>query len=333
MGSALLKLLSENRLQIQDWELLVPTLQSILNFSSTKGNGGMSPLWEFTGLEPPNPVDLFLEENNSWKRVRFTETEREVIAKRNADLAVEREIRLHDFQEQRAYSRRVQRWKQRGVKEINFGIGDYVMVHNHNNKAKHGVRFLGPAQVVSVHDGGNVFGIKFISKTNFRQDEQRVHGRFLRFFDHASMVVTPELLRQSEFFAQRRWEIDHLMDLTQVNKDWKVLVLWESGEKTWEDLETLREDVPKLLQDFIEGTSKGKDGLADRAKRCAIHMRSFNDPTFFFHRQIDKKSVKNETRFLNVHLFFYSFEISSLSLSNNRSKIMTLDIQILPLCK
>jgi hypothetical protein len=122
------------------------------------------------------------------------------------------------------------------------------MVFDFEARSKFENRFTGPAMITAVKDEGLVFDVKFLGT----KIQKTLHSRCLRFFDHARMVVTPELLRQSEWFAKRKWDVEHLLDIRFVVDQWQVQVLWASGEDSWELADKLSEDIPDMFEEFIQ---------------------------------------------------------------------------------
>jgi hypothetical protein len=255
LGEAIRKWLSEFRMDLCDWESLVPWLQGLLNCSPTSANDGRSPLWAFTGLKEPRPLDYFLGSDQKWKHVNLSAERRTALCEEWSQAMSEREVFLHEYQEQLVHIRKTKHDKARGVRKADFALGDWVMAFDFNAKSKYASRFTGPAQVIAIKDEGNVFDIKMLSTKAVRT----LHGRHLRFFDHSRMVVTPELVKQSEWFAKRKWSVEALLDIRLVVDQWQVLVRWEAGEDSWEIVDKLSEDIPDMLEDFL------KDGYPAKA--------------------------------------------------------------------
>jgi hypothetical protein len=255
LGEAIRRWLSEFRLDLEEWETLVPLLQSLLNCSPTSANDGKSPLWAFVGLPAPSPLDHFLGRDEVWRHANISKSARSAMANKWGDQLSKREVILHDFQEQLVSIRREKHGKTRGVHAVPFGLGDWVMVYDFKAKSKYANKFSGPAQVIQIKDEGSVFDIRMLAEGTVKT----LHARHLRYFDHARMVVTPELLKQSQWFARRKWDVDAMLDIRLVVDQWQALVRWESGEDSWEILERLAEDIPDMVEAFL------KDGYPARA--------------------------------------------------------------------
>jgi hypothetical protein len=255
LGEAIRRWLSEYKMDLDEWETLVPMLQSLLNCSPTSANNGKSPLWAFVGLPAPRPLDHFLGRNDEWRHIKLPKSERFAVAQQWADQISKREVMLHEYQEQLVSIRQEKQAKTRGVHPVTFGLGDWVMVYDFKARSKYANKFSGPAQVIQIKDEGTVFDVRMLAEGTVRT----LHARHLRYFDHARMVVTPELLRQSEWFARRKWDVDDVLDIRLVDDQWQLLVRWESGEDSWEILDRLSEDIPDMVEAFL------KDGFPARA--------------------------------------------------------------------
>jgi hypothetical protein len=250
LGGVLRKVLSETRLDLAEWESTLPLLQSVLNHTPTRGNGGKTASFCWSGISPTNPLDDFVDSKEVWHSVGLTEAEKAALANEWVAIHQQREVWLHDTQEQLAHLARSA--KRRGVKKIDFTVGDYVLVANREAKSKHDYRWVGPAQVVGVRDDGNVFEIQQITRRTREGVTETIHGSHLKLFDHANFVVTPELLQQSEYFAKKRWGVSQLLDIRLVRDQWQVSVLWDSALVSWEPLEILLEDVNVLVTEWLK---------------------------------------------------------------------------------
>jgi hypothetical protein len=246
IGNMIRKWLSEYRLPMSQWEQLVPLLLGALNHTKTEGNLGRAPSWAFLGLDQPKPLDYFLDAEENWRHSPISEQEKYDLAADVARTGDHRSIYLHGMQEQSVYLSRLKQAAKPGVRPSSFELGDYVMALNEYAKAKHDARWHGPGQVTGIYEEGNVYGVRFLSHRTKKDNEQRIHAVHLRLFDHAEMVVTPELMLQAQYFANKKWDLERLMDVRLVRDQWQIKVMWTSGLDSWEIMEKLDEDVPGL---------------------------------------------------------------------------------------
>ena len=282
LGELLRKLLSEWRLDISQWEATIPTLLSAINHCGTSANDGMCPIQAFWGFAPSSPLDYFLGEDEKWRDSKLPSA---VLVEMVEDLhrtLSTREVELREFQDQAVYHRKLAHDRKANVKEIEFGVGDFVMVKNHQTAAKHANKWIGPAIVRSVQSEGNVFNISHLGVDgNFLEDVVNVHGRHLKFFDYFNYTVTPELLRQSEFYSKRKWEMEEILDIRKVDDQWQLKVRWSSSEASWELLDTLLEDLPDMVKSFL-------------GSECPSHCRDRRD-RYLADKQPTKKARVKRT--------------------------------------
>lgn len=162
----------------------------------------------------------------------------------------------------------MKRLQKKGTKDVDFSIGDYVMVYDGDRTSKIGQRWRGPAVVRQRLDEGNdfVWVVEFLA-TGKKSKTQTVHASKLKFFDYAEMVVTPELMLQAEYFAKRKWDVEKLADLRKVGQEYQILVHWSNGEETWEPVAQLMQDVPLLVKEFINHE------VPERAKKLVMGLK------------------------------------------------------------
>lgn len=103
IGNCFHALLSENHLDDTRWVDLVYVVQSVLNHTPIKPIALYAPIEIFTGLEAINPITSFLDSNDKFTQVVIDSEfiQKEVQAFR--ELVCEREIFVHEFQEQLVY--------------------------------------------------------------------------------------------------------------------------------------------------------------------------------------------------------------------------------------
>jgi hypothetical protein len=107
--------------------------------------------------------------------------------------------------------------------------------------------------VVAVEPGNLAFSVVYMSQEGKAMNKRtKVHASHLKFYDHASLVVTPELLKHSEWLKQRKWEVESILAMRKVEDQWQLYVKWDALEPTWEELATLLEDVPSVVKSFLD---------------------------------------------------------------------------------
>jgi hypothetical protein len=261
VGRIVRRLMFESQMAIEQWESLVDTIQSVFNFSPTQANVNLSPIYCFTGLDAPNPIDAFMEIEGPWT---FSPQTKNDFLAAVSDLSTsmqEREVYIHQAQEQSVYLRQLERNRMTGVEAPNFPPGTFVMVLNHQRRNKHEARWRGPYRVLgSIHDGMVVDLESVVCEKGKTPKKEQAHVSFVRFFDHPSFIVTPELRSMHEFLAKRVWNVEQLLNIRKVEDQWQLQVQWEDGERTWELLEELKISITDLVDRFL------KNGYPPKAK-------------------------------------------------------------------
>jgi hypothetical protein len=121
--------------------------------------------------------------------------------------------------------------------------------HQHPKLA---LRWVGPYRIVQV-----LTGFIFILQHVVTGDKCEVHGSRMLFFRSSDYDVTKEVIEHlknqtgelhtvSEFIDVRAWQ-----GSVEVRARWRGHEAWED---TWESVKTMRDDVPVLLQNYLDAT-------------------------------------------------------------------------------
>ena len=255
-------LLSEVRLNEKEWPSALPVIQSIINHTPRKGLGNRAPITVFTGLPPDNPLRLVLKpvvgEVRSVEEVQATR----VLQATELEQALDDIHRDVSIRRTKAREEAVKRHNEKtNVKLVNFSTGDYVLVAKRQAKdgRKLQVQWHGPQQIAKA-TSDNVFEVKDLltGKTSL------VHSNRLKFYADSQLSVTQELLDTVSHNAHQYNEVEQMLDLqyNRAKREWEVQVKWigfDHEEPTWELLQNMHEDVPELLDIFL-------NGIADQQK-------------------------------------------------------------------
>lgn len=96
------------------------------------------------------------------------------------------------------------------------------------------------------------YRVKFlVDPTDEDPRERDVPSTWLQWFDYASCVVTDELLAQATYFSSKKWELELILDVRGSTDEEEVLVLWTTGEQTWEPFTIIYKDCPEAIQSFL----------------------------------------------------------------------------------
>lgn len=81
-----------------------------------------------------------------------------------------------------------------------------------------------------------------------------VHGSRLKFFRNSDYNVTEECLNQLAYQEGELCVVEELMDIRVHNGVVEILVKWKGFEEEdpgWELFDTMKEDIPALVSDFL----------------------------------------------------------------------------------
>lgn len=143
-----------------------------------------------------------------------------------------------------------------GVRPINFSTGDFVLkgVIGRMSGSKTALKWHGPFRVVNCRDN-YVFEVENL----LTQKKELVHGRRLKFFRNSDFEVSEEVKQHLEYQQNELMVIEEMVDIRTQNKVVEILVKWQGfheDESDWVSFESLSEDVPELLTEFIEDLKK-----------------------------------------------------------------------------
>jgi hypothetical protein len=144
---------------------------------------------------------------------------------------------------------------QRSVTDVNFDVGDYVLVSTglRTPAGKLSPTWSGPFVVVKVISDW-IFKVRHLLTTM----EQDVHSRRIRFYEDSSLGITEDI---KDFIqdSTQSYEIEGLSELRNSDDGLEVLVSWrgfEPHERTWENLDQISAAAPKMVKEFLDSLPK-----------------------------------------------------------------------------
>jgi hypothetical protein len=256
-------LCSELNIPFREWPNLLPLAQGVLNSAILPRLGNRSPLTAMTGLPADLPLASITTSSEVRPRaVKLAETralQRQAIESTLAALdSMHKEVaEKSSLARQRAIDRINAKV---GVRPCNFQTGDFVLrgVLPRHQHPKLALRWVGPYRIVRV-----LTGFIFILQHLFTGDKCEVHRSRVLYFRklglrshegsyRASRIPDWELHTVSEFVDVRVWQ-----GSIEVRARWCGHEAWED---TWESVKAKREDVPVLLQSYIDVTRSSGTG-------------------------------------------------------------------------
>jgi hypothetical protein len=88
-------------------------------------------------------------------------------------------------------------------------------------------------------------------------EKWEVHGSRILFLRNSNFDVTKEVIEHLEYQTGELHTVSELVDVRLCEGSVEVKARWrghEAWEATWESMKAMREDVPVLLQNYLDAT-------------------------------------------------------------------------------
>lgn len=237
-------LINENRLQQESWTELLPLVNFVLNNTPSTRLGGHSPTEAFTGHAPTSPLTAIFRP----EAADFTTIPMDSAAIRT--MVTQLQNSLHDIHHRIAAVKPRNKAPRTGQQEIDFDIGDYVLISRVNDKGKDKTRNLwsGPARVTAQLNN------RLYETTNLVNGTTRqYHADFLKRYADKHLTVTKQL---RDFIAHGGGAatITRIGNHRLNGRTWELQVFWQGypdDEATWEPLQTMQQDAPVYVRRYI----------------------------------------------------------------------------------
>lgn len=256
---AMRALLSELQMPQRCWPQILPLVQSVLNNSILSRLGNRSPTTVFTGQSPESPLLSVKETQSTLTNIKTVSEARtrQLLKIRQLETAMQsmhRDVTLRVTKKREAAV--ISHNRRTGVREVNFTVGDYVLrgLVPRERRRKPSLKWRGPFRVTKCHSD-YVFEIEDLL-TGKRQD---AHGRRLKFFRNKDFEVSEDVRNHIAYQENELLVIEDLEDIRKTADEVQLLVKWrgfESEENDWVSLPSLREDVPELVQEYLQTAAK-----------------------------------------------------------------------------
>jgi hypothetical protein len=258
-------LLSEWRMQEQNWPLLVPIVQSILNHAPSLRLGGRAPIEAYTGLPATRPLCTLI--HPEFKTVKSIEEIDESLKKELRLLALRRNelhknvarvaTRIRDQKRERIN-------KDRKGNHPNFIVGDFVLV-GILNKSKQKLRawWMGPRRITEVFSDW-VYEVEDL----ITKKRDKIHAERLKFYSESDLDVTEELRNQIAH-NDEKFEIEEILDIKYEDQydRYMILIRWKNfgdDENTWEFIEEIWETTRDVVRNYLK-KKDSKKSIKDKA--------------------------------------------------------------------
>ena len=279
-------LLSEYKLTPRQWKDVLPVVQMIINCRKNSRKMNLSPNDLLFGVSPEGTTPLntntilsFLKKERlpilAEGAIKLPNTSRNVIecAKKLGEELIGRWEKIKDInhrlkeQKNRLHNRRL------GVKDIQFGVGDYVLISFRGvrkQRSKLKLRWVGP-YIISKIEGRNTYEVRSPTGKTLL-----VHSSRMRYYEDKSWQLTEEI--KEVFLHDEDDHYIHQIEDIRAHKGRLVMRVEWLGfeEKTWEPILSLYKDVPLMVLDFLNQNRKNKSKLVDAGlkiirKRTPMH--------------------------------------------------------------
>jgi len=253
-------LISESRLEENDWPHLLVNIAHIINHSPSAALGGLAPVTVHCGIKPSNPLSVcFLPDKRDF-----------IDLSPNMDQIREGSQRLHatlcSLHEQLNIRAPRALPTLPGTQQIDFDVGDYCLVSSHRlGNATH-VRdklkptWHGPVRIVE-QKGPLTFVVQDLTDNTSMQ----VHARHLKRYADKYLLVQPQLV---DFVAHcGRGHIIESIIGHRIKPKMELQVVWSTyslAEPTWEPFSTIVRAIPEDVSRYIKT-------IVNPAERARLH--------------------------------------------------------------
>ena len=264
------KLLSELRLQISDIKYLVPVAMSVMN-SQRSQRYKVCPLTAMTGLVPRTPLKTALYTGTDVNTATAHEVNSKILKACSRELKESRralDLLRRRLAVDKTEVRRQQRKRSRGrkTKTLTLEPGDRVLVAlPRAGMQKHQLFWQGPYVVKEPYNtdspirycpaaGINDCSLLYVVHPQGRPDETRVaHAERLRKFAAKDVDMPVEVIDSAQHDA-RQYQVDHIASHREdADGQLELEVFWMGfADPTWEPALVLKDDVPKLVLDYLK---------------------------------------------------------------------------------
>lgn len=257
-------ILSELRLAPQDWPSVVNIIQKVLNESPLERLGKRddgtfrTPLEVMTGLKPcrtnlapsveySNKTGVSLDHARCEQILRIDDL-KEALDSMHKEVA--ELVRRNRSKQIKAHNRKTK------IITPNFSVGDFVLVRRAQDKGhKLSFKWQGPMRVTKI-----VSPLVYEVTSITANSSNNVHAVRLKLYrsDMDGKEVSQELLSHATHTESHYENVHALHELKKDKKNMFIRVEWEGLpdliDHTWEPIERLHEDVPKMLHDYLQGS-------------------------------------------------------------------------------
>ena len=235
--------ISEFRIELTAWPDLIPLMVHVLNFSNST-RSGYAPAELFGGFRPRYPLETILTSSGLCQiSVGFTALEEHMKQLRRTLDTLHKEVREKE--------------RTRGTYSLlrnrpNFDKGDYVMFATRRNDTGPSRLsqpcWTGPYQVLECQSDWD-----FVIKHLITGKKFHAHSARLKYYCDKELKVTADLKHQIAH-DEMRYKVTQFLGHQLEDGNYKLHTQWQgfdAEEATWEPIEIMIADVPKLAAQYV----------------------------------------------------------------------------------
>ncbi len=246
-------LLSEFGLSFPDWPTLLPLVNMVIN-QKVRSRIGFAPVTIFTGLEPTTLMtSIFVPRLDQVMEIPMTPDRLNTVTSAlldNLDIFHKQSADRVSTQRQQQHKSRLRR---KMVKQINFALGDYVLVATNikHRRRKSEYNWTGPAQIVEIINE-HIYAVRDL----ITNESSEIHAQRLKFYDDSSLAMTAELYNNISLTGAT-FIVDKIADI-RTDQDSglpELLIYWkgfEFSDSTWEPFASIAADIPAEVKKFLK---------------------------------------------------------------------------------
>ena len=260
--SLLRALISEWKLEEDDWYYLLPVVMMAINNSVSVRLGNKTHMEVRTGRAVKHPLDVIVVP--TLEKVTTIQVDTARVIEQCAEV---RKALDEMHQEVAALKRDPHVAEGKHAVRVNWAVGDYVLLARVSKGAQNKLvaKWRGPMRVVAtVNDW--VYRVQDL----ITKDEHVVHAERLRYYSDAALQITTPL---KEIIAHDNasYSVGSIEDHREFDGEWQLWVSWlgfEEVEDSWEPLQSLAQDDPASVRKYLK--SLEHEDEADVAAMWAV---------------------------------------------------------------
>ena len=274
------QLCSEYSLQLDDWKLLIPTIEHVLNNSSNKNNGGLTPNEIFMGYRY-NQELIYKDIDFAYIENRFQAPRDNVNVQKYCD---DLKKHIEDLNEKNyeyidlTRSRLRQHHNKSRAYTLQFSPGEWVLVSYHNtahDKDKTRLKWVGPQLVTEVHSP-DVYTVQ-----NLLGKESKIHASRMWFYEGPDYCPDESM---KHVFTRDYMELilNKILDHRLVGGKSELLIDWlglEASDQSWEPALSIAETHSETIIEYFKKINESlpEDLQHLQTKIRAIHLAESRD--------------------------------------------------------